>query len=128
MSTLYYQLAYCYYCYCIAIRARFEKAVFEVTRIRIAAGIMKSSMLIVALVVILPAVTAFTFGPAMPLRQVVARSTRPAQKSRVNTNMMDVDYHLAVAQISNTLLLAADSDGSKTDRLYNGIPLTGNVE
>lgn len=85
-------------------------------------------MLIVALVVVLPAVTAFTYGPSMPLRQVTARSARPAQKSRVNTNMMNVDYHLAVAQISNALLLAADSDGSKTDRLYNGVPLTGNVE
>ncbi len=72
--------------------------------------------------------------PALGRRSVSLNSQtllKPAKASRclrskTKASLSD-GYNSVLAGVAN-ILLAVDSDGSKTDSLYNGIPATGAVE
>mmetsp|Transcript_37003 Transcript_37003/g.91076 ORF Transcript_37003/g.91076 Transcript_37003/m.91076 type:complete len:136 (+) Transcript_37003:37-444(+) len=82
-------------------------------------------MKLCAVLVLCGLASAAAFAPA-PL------SLRPAALTRSSRSASRMSLNLVpLAAFHNALLLADigfDSDGSKTDRLYNGIPVTGAVE
>ncbi len=78
-------------------------------------------------------VECFTLVPAQTRSPITLKTPflKPAQSSRclrlTPKASLSNTYSTVLAGVAN-ILLAVDSDGSKVDNLYNGIPATGAVE
>mmetsp|Transcript_12726 Transcript_12726/g.32016 ORF Transcript_12726/g.32016 Transcript_12726/m.32016 type:complete len:146 (-) Transcript_12726:478-915(-) len=91
------------------------------TNMKLCAAVFLSSTLLA---------TAFSPPSALRLATTSGRvaSARPLRRAGVTSTKAVLDLPAPVYTAATSLLLAYDSDGSKTDSLYNGVPATGAVE